>query len=138
MPAIVAGSIPIDTKGRPTYGYDPSEEVQKVALFVWNPLASPNPAWERMKQPTLELAGDLTVSMGDVEKLLAGNYWHDARYEYSSGNLIYKGLSTTHKAATNTGNLWWIWKHTWVSGELTRTEGPLNDDWDDRAGLAWA
>ena len=117
---------------------DPDSKSLRVNLWVWNPLASPNPAWERMKQPIIELTGDLTVTLGDVEKLLAGHYYKDALYEYSGGNLIYKGLSTTHKASQSTGNLWWIWKYTWTSGDLVRTEGPLNDDWDDRAGLAWA
>ena len=101
---------------------------------VWNPTTL---AWERMKQPSIDVA-DLTVTTGDIEKLLAGHYWKDQRFEFSSGDLIYKGLSTTHKASTSTGNLWWIWKYTWSSGELTRKEGPLNDDWDDRASLAWA
>lgn len=82
--------------------------------------------------------GDLTVSMGDVEKLLAGHYWKDQRFAYSSGKLQYRGLSTTHKASTSSGNLWWIWKYTYSGNDCTRIEGPLNDDWDDRASLSWA
>ena len=102
---------------------------------VWNPTTL---AWERMKQPILELAGDLTVTLGDVEKLLAGHYWKDQRFSYTSGDLIYKGLSTTHKAATDAGDLWWAWKYTWTSGELTRVEGPINCNWDDVDSEAWA
>ena len=110
--------------------------VNRKAVYnkVWN---TSSLAWDRETQGLRELTGDLTVTLGDVEKLLAGNYWHDARYEYSGGNLIYTGLSTTHKAATDAGNLWWIWKYTWTSGDLVRREGPLNDDWDDRPGLSW-
>lgn len=126
--------VPLDAQGRLLYGYDSDENVNKVALFVWNTATL---AWERMKQPTLEV-GDLTVSMGDLEKLLGGHYWKDQRFAYTAGDLIYKGLSTTHKAATDAGDLWWVWKYTWVSGDLTRIEGPINCNWDDRATEAWA
>jgi len=115
-------------------GYDEDEEVMKVALLVWNASTF---IWERMKQPTLEV-GDLTVSLSDVEKLLAGHYWKDQRFDYTSGNLDYKGLSITHKAATDAGDLWYVWKFTWASGNLTRIEGPINCNWDDITGEAWA
>lgn len=115
------------------YGYSVDEEVNKVALYVWNATTL---AWERMEQPTLEVSGDLTVSMGDVERLLAENYWKDQRLDWSGGELIYKGLNIEHKAATDE-TTWYIWKLTWVGGELVRKEGPLVGGWNGRAALAW-
>ena len=89
-----------------------------------------------MKQPTLQV-GDLTVTMGDVEKLLAGDYWHDDISTYVDGNLIYRALNTTHKAATS-ATTWYIWKYTWTNGERTRREGPLVGSVDGQSDLAWA
>lgn len=106
----------------------------KAVLYVWN---TSTLAWERMQQPVIELSGDLTVTMGDVEKLLAGNYWKDQRMEYSGGNLLYRGLNTTHKTATSATS-WYIWKYTFSGEDLVRIEGPLTGAWDNRASLAWA
>ena len=103
--------------------------------MVWD---SDSVSWVRMVQPDLSVnADDLTVTMADVEKLLAANYWKDARYEWSSGDLIYKGLHTTHKAATSDTN-WYVWKFTWSGSDLERKEGPLTGSWDGKAALAWA
>ena len=64
--------------------------------------------------------------------------WKDAQYEYASnGDLLYRGVSTIHSASESDGLLWYIWKYTWSSGTLVRTEGPLNGNWDDRATLGW-
>ena len=65
-------------------------------------------------------------------------YWKDAMFDYTSGDLDYKGLSVTHKAATDAGDLWYVWKYTWVGTNPTRIEGPIIGNWDDRAGMAWA
>lgn len=64
------------------------------------------------------------------------NYWKDKRFEYSSGDLIYKGVNVTHKAATDAAT-WYIWKYTWDGDDCTRIEGPLEGTWDNRASLAW-
>jgi len=112
---------------------DLDTEVLHVQSWIWNPDTLD---WERMKQPTLELTGDLTVTMGDVEKLLANDYWKDQRLEYSGGDLVYKGFNTTHKAAVN-ATTWYIWKYTWVGNDCTRIEGPLVGAWSNNAGLAW-
>lgn len=106
-----------------------------VGAHVWD---TDSGAWVKMQQPIVTVDGDLTVTMGDVEKLLAEHYWLDKRFDWTSGDLDYLGCSTTHKASTSTGNLWWIMKFSWSSGNPTRVEGPLNGNWDTRASLAWA
>ena len=82
--------------------------------------------------------GDLTVTMGDVERLLAKNYWKDELTDYADYDTIYTGRSTTHKASTAAGNLWFIEKLTFAGRNRVRTEGPLVGNWDDRTSLAWA
>ena len=105
-----------------------------VIQYVWDTTLL---QWVKMQQPTIN-ADDLTITMGDVERLLAGNYWNDQRFEFSGDDLIYKGLNTTHKALTSDTD-WYILKYTWDgSGNPTRIEGPLVGSWDNRASLAWA
>ena len=104
-----------------------------VRLYVYNPSTLD---WERMKQPILQ-TGDLTVTMGDVEKLLSGHYWKDQRLTYSSGDLVYKALHTTINTATS-ATTWWIWKYTWTSGDLVRIQGPLVGSVDGQANLGWS
>ena len=43
--------------------------------------------------------GDLTVTMGDVEKLLADAYWLNKQFDWTSGNCDYIGLNTSLTAA---------------------------------------
>jgi hypothetical protein len=103
-------------------------------LMVWDATAG---EWVKMVQPSITLnADDLTVTMGDVEKLLAGNYWKDMRLEYSGDDLIYEGRHTVHKTAEATAT-WHIWKMTYVSNKMTRREGPLVGSWTGRAALSW-
>ena len=59
-------------------------------------------------------------------------HWEDERLEYISGDLIYHGRSVTHNAATDTGELWWVKKYTYTDGEITRIQGPIECNWDDR------
>ncbi len=104
----------------------------RINNWVWNPTSM---AWERMKQPTIDIgSADLTVSMGDVEKLLADNYWKDQRLEWSGDDLIYKGFHTSATAATNDTD-WYVFKYTWSSGDLVRLQGPAIGSWDGRVGL---
>jgi len=133
---LIRGNDP-DTKAPVIAAIDAETKTLRTNNWVWDPLASPNPIWVRERQTVLELTGDLTVTMGDVERLLADDYWKDERLEYSGGNLIYRGLNTTHKAATS-ATTWYIWKSTWVSDDCTRIEGPLVGAWDNNDGLAWA
>jgi len=109
-----------------------------ILNWVYNPSTL---AWERMKQPVLELTGDLTVTMGDVERLLAGQYWKDHRIERDGNNLpLYIGVHTTHKASVDDADDpgWWIVKFTRTGYLLDRVEGPLQGAWSNRASLAWA
>ena len=66
-----------------------------------------------------------------------GGYWRDQRFEYSSSNIVYKGVHELHNAAT-TDTGWQVWKYTWTGDDLTRVEGPLSGAWDSRASLDWA
>lgn len=64
------------------------------------------------------------------------SFYPDQRFDYTSGNLDYKGFNETHKAATDATS-WVVWKYTWSSGNLVRIEGPLTGSWDGRASLSW-
>ena len=113
-------------------GLSATMEGLNVLLHVWN---SGTMDWEKFTG--LAISGDdLTITMGDVEKLLADNYWHDTRYDFTGNNPIYIGKHTTHDVATSdTG--WFIWKFSWSGNNPTRKEGPLVGSWDGRAGLGW-
>ena len=111
---------------------DVASEALKVACLVYN---TDTLAHEWMTQPVVNI-GDLTVTMGDVEALLANAYWEDTLFDFTSGNLDYKGQHTVHKTAEGAAT-WWIWKYTWTSGNPTRIEGPLVGSWTNRSSLAW-
>ena len=102
---------------------DPTSFALYMGAWVWNTTTL---GWEKMTQPTAATQGDLSA------------YWKDKRFDYASGDLDYKGLATTHKASTAAGDLWEIWKYTYLAGSWVRMEGPLTGNWDDRSSLAWA
>ncbi|OGC77510.1 MAG: hypothetical protein A2Z27_02825 [candidate division Zixibacteria bacterium RBG_16_50_21] len=107
------------------------------AIYVANLVYNPDTlAFELMRQPVVNVGGDLTVSMGDVEALLSGNYFKQEMYDYSGSDLIYLGrhLSVT---AAEADTAWWIWKYTYGSGLVTRKQGPLVGAWTGRVGLGW-
>ena len=64
--------------------------------------------------------------------------WLDLRLDFTSGNLDYKGSSRISVASTSAGDLWYVWKYTWSTGDLVRVQGPIVGNWDDRAALSWA
>ena len=108
-----------DPNSVPLLGFDLDEEVHKVALYVWN---TTTVAWERMKQPTIELSGDLTVSMGDVERLLADQYYQRMKvYTHASGRPKYICKNTDIDAEL-TDTDWFVWKLTDAS--IPDKEGP--------------
>lgn len=72
-----------------------------------------------------------------VSALVMNNFYNDKRFDFTSGDLDYKGVHITHKVAT-TDTGWIVWKYTWSAGNLARIEGPLTGSWDGRADLAWA
>ena len=81
--------------------------------------------------------GDLTITMGDVEKGVTETFWLDKRREWTGVNLIYEGWHTVNKAATSDAN-WRIKKYTWDGNGLnTREQGPVVGAWDDRATASW-
>jgi len=98
-------------------GMDNASKSLNVNMRVWN---TSTLAWERMVTP------------------IEDNYWKDIRFDFTTGDLDYKGCSVTHKAAEGAGDLWYIWKYTWAAGLPTRIEGPLVGNWTGRAALDWA
>lgn len=68
-----------------------------------------------------------------VDDAYSDFYFKDKRYDWTSGDLDYYGLAVVMGSATDTGDKWWVWKLTWSSGDLTRLQGPVNCNWDDRA-----
>lgn len=108
-------------------GYDYDYDIYKVALMVWNPSTL---AWERMKQPTLELTGDLTVTLGDVERALTNQYFkRRKRYLYASGRIKYI-CKNTDIDANETDTDWLIWKYQDESspGEEGPRTGAVNNE----------
>jgi len=102
---------------------------------VWNPSTL---AWERMKQPVLELTGDLTVTLGDVERLLADQYYLRMKpYAYASGRIKYI-CRNTDIDANETDTDWFCWKLTDASPP--EKEGPRQGAVNNVAavdGLSW-
>jgi len=85
--------------------------------------------------------GDLTFSMGDVEKLLASWYWLSTRIEYDSNTpkrIKYIGFHTTMNKATSDSD--WRLIHIDYDGTSTRITGVWKqiDAWDDRDSPATA
>ncbi len=76
----------------------------------------------------------------DAEKIKPLQYAYNPkvqRFEYSDGDMIYKGGHETLGAATSDSN-WRVWKYTWdVDSNPTLIEGPIIGAWDDRASLGW-
>jgi hypothetical protein len=69
-------------------------------------------------------------------------YRHDdsnmvVRMDYDGDDLVYRGLNSTHKAATSATN-WVVYKYTYTDSKLVMIEGPLVGSWDGRAALDWA
>ncbi len=92
-------------------------DITQTHNFVWN---TDGMDWEAMEQPTVEYGGDLTVTMGDVERLLAENYWLNFKYDYNAtGDCIYKGMNTS-LSATNGYADWYIVKFDYTSGDCTQ------------------
>jgi len=116
----MADVLPLDKYGRSKLGYDTDEEVFKVALYVYNATTL---AWQRMVQPTIELsAGDLTVTLGDVERLLSNQYFKRTKmYAHASGRVKYLCKNTDIDAG-ETDTDWLCWKYS--DAALPSIEGP--------------
>jgi len=77
-------------------------------------------------------------SKGIILGSTLNSLWRDIRYYYDSATVMYICKSMTHKASTSTGDHWQIWKVT-LNGleDVTRTEGPIVGNADNRADLGW-
>lgn len=86
------------------------------------------------------MAATEITSVGGVRDRLhictLGCWWKDQRLEYSSGNIIYRGVHRLHDADAGDAE-WAIWKFTYDGTDITRIEGPLTGTWTGRASLAW-
>jgi hypothetical protein len=91
----------------------------RVNLWVYD---TETTSWVRMLQP----------DVSDTEGVLV----RDARHDYLSTDLVYRGINGTHNAATS-ATTWKIWKYTYGSDGVARMEGPLDGSWDGRAALSW-
>ena len=112
---------------------DSTSKTLRINNWVWNAVSL---AWERMKQPTLAV-GDLTVTMGDIEALLADNYWKRILIDNTTGDIDYIGKHTVLATATSTAT-WHVWRYQDYSGSLSRDiQGPLVGSWTGRAALGW-
>lgn len=81
----------------------------------------------------LAFEGDLTATMGDVEKLLSGSYWQRSQpYLYGSGRTKYLCKNTGIDAALAT-TTWRIWKFS--DAAVPQTEGPRVGRADSAANI---
>jgi len=69
-------------------------------------------------------------------------HWRDSRYDYAAeGQIAYAGMSQTSNASTSVGELWLVWKYTWttVAGvpNISRVQGPVQCNWDERDSQDW-
>jgi len=91
--------------------------------------------WIKGQQAIVEASGDLTVSMGDVEALLANYYWKNTQVDYDSDdNPIYIGRNISLTAADGDTD-WYITRIDWTSGNWTRKRVRITS-WTNRA-VGW-
>ena len=113
---------------------DPDYNLLHIFNWVWNP-STLKP--ERMKQPTINI-GDLTVTFGDVERLLANQYYLRMKpYSYASGRIKYLCRNTDIDAG-ETDIDWFCWKFTDASPP--EHEGPRQGAVNNEAAvnaLSW-
>ena len=132
----------IDPNGRNSLGGidDSNDEVRvikadgtsyslRVNNWVWNTTTL---AWERMQQPTIEYSGDLTVTMGDVERLLAGTYWQKVYIEDTGTSVFYFGANDDISAA-DADTDWHVTKLETGTSPMTVEYQP--GAWSGRHGL---
>jgi len=115
---------------------EPGTGLQKVQLYVWDPVGM---VPVRMTQPTINIDGDLDVTISDVEALLADRYFQRSKNYYDSkGNLTYK-CRNYDVDALETDTDWLVWKLVYdTKSNLTDKEGPRTGAVDSEpSGLAW-
>ena len=129
--SFIQGSDP-DTKAAIAAAVEAETRTLRINNWVWD---TGSVAWIRMKQPSIEYSGDLTVTMGDVERLLANAYWLNTKYDYDADSqLIYKGCNDALNAAD--GDIdWWISRFDWTSGNITQAR-VRKTSWTNRT-MGW-
>jgi hypothetical protein len=115
---VVLGAIDKDSEEIRYVGMDEDSRGLHVNQWVWDTGTS---AWVRMTQPVV-LADDLTVSMGDVEALLADHYYKRSKtYSYASGRIKYLAKNTDIDALEADVD-WLVWKYS--DADNADSEGP--------------
>lgn len=110
-----------DTDRRLPIGMDPTTHSLNVNGWVWDAVGL---VWTRMTQPGIYIdEANLTVSAGDIEKLLADMYWQQTYpYTYAvSGRVKYMCRNTSISAALSATS-WYVWKFD--DADVPRFEGP--------------
>ena len=87
--------------------------------YMWN---TTDLDYDRAVQPGFE-TGDLDITLGDVEMLLADMYWKRTKLFYSGNNVEYVCYNTDIDA-NETDTDWYIWKLVYTGNNMTEKEGP--------------
>lgn len=112
---------------------DPNIYALAVAPYYWN---SGLLDYDKAVQGQI-LADDLTISMGDVERLLADAYWKRSKFFYTGNNVEYICYNTDIDA-NETDTDWFIWKLVYTGNNVTEKEGPRQGAVNvTPSGLAW-
>ena len=129
---LIRGNDP-DTKAPVIVAVDAETQTLRTNNWVWDPLASPNPTWIRDVGARVTVEGDLTVTMGDVERLLGDQYYARMKiYSHSSGNVKYVCKNTNIDAAESDTD-WYCWKFT--DADIPDKEGPRQSAVDAEATI---
>jgi len=97
---------------------DKDTDTLHILNWVYNPTSL---AWERMKQPSVDI-GDLTVTQGDMEKLLSDHYYLCMQpFLYASDRIKYICKNTDVEAIVADTD-WLVWKFT--DADIPEKEGP--------------
>jgi hypothetical protein len=75
----------------------------------------------------------------DIALISTNQYWGEMRFAYNAAKDVeYSGVAKTRGASTSSGNHWYVKKYTYNADlNVTRIEGPIEGNWDDRAAMAW-
>lgn len=116
---ILTGIDPVTGKAT-RVGVDSDHSAVIIENLVWDPILMD---WVRMEQPQLDVDKmDLTVTMGDVEALLADSYWKRMQpYLHGSGKPKYIARNTDIDANLTDVD-WYIWKYS--DADIPTIEGP--------------
>ena len=108
-----------DTGEIKNIGMDEDSEGLNVNLYRWD---IDTTAWVKYDPTKVEFTGDLTVTMGDVEALLADNYYKRMKpYTHTSGRVKYLCKNTDIDAAESDID-WFAWLYT--DADVPEIEGP--------------